>query len=81
MFDHHHDNDEILDESSSNYHTRKDQGRRSLGAPENLHIQKIISGSGKTNPKHNLVSSLASKDIAVKEKLQSPKTPGSNRKK
>lgn len=58
--------EEVLDESSSNYHTRKDQGRRSLGAPENTHMQKMISGSGKTNPKHNLVSALP-KEIAVKD--------------
>lgn len=56
------DNEDVLDESSSNYHTRKDQGRRSLGAPENLHIQKIISGSGKTNSKHNLANDIAVKD-------------------
>jgi hypothetical protein len=29
-------------------------------------MQKIISGSGKTNPKHNLLSALP-KDIAVKD--------------
>jgi hypothetical protein len=64
----HHDNEDVLDESSSNYHTRKDQGRRSLGAPENSHMQKMISGTGKTNLKHNLVSALP-KEIAVKDHL------------
>jgi hypothetical protein len=39
--------EEILDESSSNYHTRRDAGRRSLNAPENVHLHKLISGSGR----------------------------------
>jgi hypothetical protein len=61
-------NDEILDESSSNYHTRKDQGRRSLGAAENVLLQKIVSGSGKNTKINNPVT----KELAVKELKVSP---------
>ena len=61
-------NDEILDESSSNYHTRKDQGRRSLCAPENVLLQKIVSGSGKNTKINNTIT----KELAVKELKVSP---------